>query len=156
MLEINIPGWKSLRLSHLVLDFNGTIACDGRIIVGVKNRIDDLSKSVKVHVITADTFGSVREQLLGTACRLSVIANNDQAEAKLIYVRQLGAEETACIGNGRNDRLMLKEAALGIAVVQTEGASIEALLASDVATCNILDALDLLTHPLRLVAALRS
>jgi soluble P-type ATPase len=49
---------------------------------------------------------------------------------------------------------MLKEAALGIAVVLGEGAAVEALLAADVAAPSIIAALELLTNPLRLVATL--
>lgn len=39
--------------------------------------------------------------------------------------------------------------------MQEEGAAVEALLAADVAARNIVDALELLTHPLRLKATLR-
>ena len=60
------------------------------------------------------------------------------------------------VGNGRNDRLMLKEAALGIAVLQAEGAAAEALLAADVVAPDILAALDLLLAPEGLIATLRS
>jgi soluble P-type ATPase len=75
---------------------------------------------------------------------------------KLKYIQQLGPDGVACIGNGRNDRLMLKEAALGIAVLQEEGAATQTLMAADVVAPSILAALDLLIHPLRLVATLRS
>jgi soluble P-type ATPase len=60
------------------------------------------------------------------------------------------------VGNGRNDRLMLKAAALGIAVLQKEGAAASALAAADLVLPNITDALDALEHPLRLIASLRS
>ena len=60
------------------------------------------------------------------------------------------------VGNGRNDRLMLKEAALGIALLQAEGAAVEALLAADVVAPDILAALDLLLAPDGLIATLRS
>ena len=59
------------------------------------------------------------------------------------------------MGNGRNDRLMLKEAALGVAVMLAEGVFTETLTAADVVCRDILDALNLLTNPLRLVATLR-
>lgn len=156
MLDIPIPGQKSLHLFHLALDYNGTIANDGHLIYGVKERLEYLSRSLEIHVLTADTFGNVREELSGVACRLFVIGADNQAQAKLNYIRPLGLERSVCIGNGRNDRLMLTEAALGIAVVQAEGAAVEAILAGDVVTYSILDALDLLTHPLRLTATLRS
>jgi soluble P-type ATPase len=61
----------------------------------------------------------------------------------------------AAIGNGRNDQLMLAAAALGIAVVQEEGAAIESLSAADVVLPDIRSALDLLLFPKRLIATLR-
>jgi soluble P-type ATPase len=156
VIEINIPEFGALVLQHLVLDFNGTLACDGCLLPGVKERLHVLAEKLQVHVITADTFGKARDALLGVPCTLSILSPAQQAEAKLAYVQQLGAARSACIGNGRNDRLMLKEAALGIAVVQEEGAAITTLLAADVATTGILDALDLLINPLRLIATLRA
>jgi soluble P-type ATPase len=63
------------------------------------------------------------------------------------------------VGNGRNDQLMLKEAALGIAVILEEGAAAATLNATlnaaDVVCTHIVSALELLTNPLRLMATLR-
>jgi soluble P-type ATPase len=156
MIDINIPGHGTLKLSHLKLDYNGTIACDGHILQGVKERLADLSIPLDVHVLTADTFGSVREALSCVVCHVEVISQKDQAKAKLEYVKRLGLENCVCMGNGRNDRLMLKNAALGVATVQAEGSAVDAVLAADIVVGNILDALDLLRHPLRLTATLRS
>ena len=63
---------------------------------------------------------------------------------------------SAAAGNGRNDRKMLKAAALGIAVIQREGAAAETVAAADVVSSSILDALELLQNPKRLLATLRS
>ena len=156
MLEVTIPGYKTLLLSFLVLDYNGTIACDGRLIAGVKERLETLSENVSIHILTADTFGSVQEEMTGIPCEVVVIAKENQTQAKVDYVRQLGCQKTAAVGNGRNDALMVKEAVLGIVVIQEEGAAGETLLSADIATRSILDALDLLLHPLRLTATLRS
>lgn len=156
MLEIAIPGGNALELKHLVLDYNGTIACDGALIDGVAERLADLSRELEVHVLTADTFGSVQQQLAGISCRLSIIAKDNQDQAKKNYVQELGLANCVCVGNGRNDRLMLQEAALGIVVIQAEGAAVAAVTAADVVTTSVLDALDLLLHPLRLAATLRS
>jgi soluble P-type ATPase len=60
------------------------------------------------------------------------------------------------IGNGRNDVNMLAEAALGIAVMGPEGTSSEAVRAADVVVMSINEALDVLLHPERLKATLRS
>jgi soluble P-type ATPase len=156
VLDIDIPGWKRARLAHLVLDYNGTLAFDGRALSGVKPLLAALSRDIEIHVVTADTFGTAQAMLADFACRLSVLEPQDQAAAKLAYVERLGASQTVCIGNGRNDRLMLEAAALAIAVVQGEGAAIEAILASDVVAPDILTALELLTQPRRLIATLRS
>lgn len=115
-----------------------------------------LATTLSIHILTADTFGSVRETLSGIPCQLAIIPVDHQAEAKLAYVAELSPETCVCIGNGRNDRLMLKQAALGIALVQAEGAAAEAVRAADVLTPGIIEALDLLSHPLRLTATLRS
>ena len=34
MIEIDIPGYRTFRFQHLVLDVNGTIAKDGQLIAG--------------------------------------------------------------------------------------------------------------------------
>lgn len=155
MLEIDIPGKGTLKLSHLVLDYNGTVACDGHLLPGVQERLALLSAYLDVHLLTADTFGSVKEEMSGINCRMAVIGKEDQALAKRNYIDTLGSGNCVCIGNGRNDRLMLKSAALGVAVVQAEGAALDAVLAADVVIGNIGDALDLLRFPLRLAATLR-
>jgi len=156
VLAVDIPGGRSLRLEHLVLDYNGTLACDGILLDGVKPRLENISRQLQIHVITADTFGQARTALAGVACELSVLQEGRQDVGKHSYVENLGADCVAAIGNGRNDRLMLKAAALGIAVVQIEGAALATLRAADVVVPNIIAALELLQHPLRLVATLRS
>jgi soluble P-type ATPase len=156
MIEIDVPGNKKFRLEHLVLDYNGTIAFDGALIDGVKESLAELSKMLTVHVITADTFGSVEKALKDIHCKLAVIPLNHQDVAKLEYVKTLGCDKTASMGNGLNDRLMLKASALGVVVIQGEGAAFETLAAADVVCTDIRSALSLLSNPLRLVATLRS
>ncbi len=155
MIEINLPGAQLLRLSHLILDYNGTLAADGSLLPGVAERLEILAKHLEIHILTADTFGSVRNQVAHLPVQLAVIPPEKQAQAKAAYLEKLGPANAAAIGNGRNDALMLKEAALGIAVMQTEGAATAALLAAEVVTSEIVDALDLLLHPDRLKATLR-
>jgi soluble P-type ATPase len=156
MIEVNVPGYKSIRLEHLVLDHNGTLAVDGILITGVKTCLEELSGKLKVHVVTADTFGKARAQLEGMPCDLTVLPPGEQDQGKLAFVQSLGSHHTACIGNGRNDRLMLKEAALGIAVILAEGAAGVTVAAADVVCVGIVQALELLLNPLRLTATLRS
>jgi soluble P-type ATPase len=156
MLRHDIPGFGPLRIEHLVLDYNGTLALDGRLIPGVRPRLRALARLMKLHVVTADTFGTVRRALRGVPCRTAVLGAQGQDRAKRDFVRRLGAARTVCIGNGRNDRLMLRAARLGLVVVESEGAAGEAVMAADVVSPSIVDALDLLLHPLRLTATLRT
>lgn len=156
MVSIEIPGYGALRISHLVLDYNGTLAVDGKLLPGVKGRLRKLSDDVRLHILTADTFGRARSELQGVPCDLVILGAQSQDRAKAGYVRRIDSATTACIGNGRNDRLMLRAAALGIAVIQAEGAASSALLEADVVVKDVCDALDLLLNPLRLVAGLRT
>lgn len=78
MLETIIPGHKTLLLSYLVLDYNGTIACDGRLINGVRERLEELSKSLSIHILTADTFGSVQKEMTGIPREVVVIGKENR------------------------------------------------------------------------------
>lgn len=156
MLSITIPGFGELKLNHLVLDYNGTLAVDGEPISGVKERLNRLSSNLTIHVLTADTFGTVRQKLKDWSCSVDVLCKDHQDEAKCRFVENLGAESTVCIGNGKNDRLMISTAALGIAVIMEEGASMKSVMAADLVFTHITHALDILTNPLRLTASLRS
>lgn len=155
MIEITIPGHQTLKLSHLVLDYNGTLALDGKLLNGVRERLETLSDRLQIHVVTADTFGNARSHLSGLPCQLVILPVETQDAQKRDYITQLGSETTVCLGNGCNDRLMLKAAALGIAVIEGEGAAVEAILASDIVCPDIGAALDLLENPMRLIATLR-
>jgi soluble P-type ATPase len=156
MITFTIPGYKTLEIQHLVLDYNGTLAVDGQLMDGVRGCLEVLSRDLSVHVITADTFGKVATGMQGIPCKISVLPPGNQDLAKLEYVKKLGAENTASMGNGRNDRLMLKESALGIAVILGEGAASVTLASADVVCLGIVQALELLMNPLRLTATLRS
>ncbi len=156
MIEIIVPGYRTLCLQHLVMDYNGTLAQDGRLLECVKPRLDSLVALIHLHVITADTFGQAKANLSSLPCEVVILEAENQAQGKLAFVKSLGGDQVVAIGNGRNDRLMLEAAALGIALVQEEGASTETLLAADVVMPDILSALDMLLFPKRLIATLRS
>ena len=155
MIKIHIPGYQTLELRYLVLDYNGTLAHDGELLPGVDEALATLAEMVEIHIVTADTFGRARAQLEGVPCRLTVLPAAGQDRSKARYVRRLGAKWTASIGNGRNDRLMIRQAALGIVVVQGEGAAAETVKAADVICPTVASAFGLLRNSDRLVATLR-
>ncbi len=156
MLQIDIPSRGVLCCQDLVLDYNGTLAVDGRLLPGVQKRLQLLAEQVRVHVITADTFGSVAREVASLPCRLAIIPANEQDAAKYRYGQEWGLETLVAIGNGRNDQQLLKAAGLGIAIMQAEGVSTGAVLAADLLVPDILAALDLLLLPQRLIATLRN
>ena len=156
MIETTIPGYTELKLKHLVMDYNGTLACDGMLLAGVKECLQTLAGMLDIYVLTADTFGKARSELKGIPSKLAILPQDKQEIGKLEYIEKLGLENVVCIGNGRNDRLMLKASALGIAVILEEGVAVETLLSADVVCTGIVSALKLLTNPLRLTATLRS
>jgi len=155
MIELSIPGRGGLMIEHLVSDVNGTLALDGQLLDGLAKRIAGLRDRVTVHLVTADTLGRqdlIDRQLALTAVRLQP---GQEAEQKAAYVRGLGAEKVAAVGQGANDEAMLREAALGICVLSKEGAAAGTLLAADIVVPDIFAALDLLDKPLRIIATLR-
>ncbi len=155
MIKIEVPGGEILTLENLVLDYNGTIAKDGHLLPGVAELLTELAECIHVHVITADTFGTVCQALAPIPCKQALLKGAYQDQGKLDFVNELGPSQTVAIGNGRNDYLMIKAAALGIAVIQDEGAWVGTIQAADVICKSVVAALELLKYPMRLKATLR-
>ncbi len=151
-----IPGRETIEIKNVVLDYNGTIAIDGKLIEGVAKSINELSGNINFHILTADTFGTVEKELADVNCEVVIISKNNQDTSKLDYVLSLDKEKTLCVGNGKNDRLILKESVLGIAVIQSEGTFVESLLAADIVCLSILDVFEFFKSPDRLKATLRN
>jgi P-type E1-E2 ATPase len=159
MIEIDIPGNRTLRLKHLVLDVNGTLALDGELLSGVAERLAALTNQLEIHLLTANTHGRQKEidrQLALTATILPPPAPpGTQQSLKAAFVEKLGAQVVAAVGNGNNDAGMIRAAGSGIAVLGPEGLAGQALTAADLVCTSVNDALDLLLHPNRLRATLR-
>jgi P-type E1-E2 ATPase len=152
-IEVTIPGRRRLlRIEHVVFDFNGTLAVEGRLVRGVPARLRRLAALCHVVVMTADTFGTVRRALARLPVTVHIVRDGSE---KRQFVESLGRAVVAAVGNGTNDALMLRTAALGIVVIGDEGASGEAVRAATVVTRDINAAIDLLLKPQRLVATLR-
>lgn len=155
MIKFNVPGIGEYAIEHLVMDVNGTLAVDGQLINGVAEKIAVLRNQLTIHLLTADTHGKqsiIDEQLELTAVR---IAPGGETTQKAEYVRKLGFEKTAAVGQGANDAEMLAAAQLGICVMSVEGVARETLFSADLVAPDILSALELLEKPLRIAASLR-
>ena len=153
---VEIPGRETLEIKDIVFDYNGTIAIDGKLIGDVSKNINELSSSFNFYVITADTYGTVKKELENTNCKVITIPALSQDMAKLDFVKELGLNTCLSVGNGRNDKLMLKETILGIAILQDEGLCTETLLNSDILVKSIFDVFAFLKDSNRLIATLRN
>ncbi len=159
MISIEIPGRdKPLEIDKLVLDYNGTIAVDGRLAEGVKERIRALSEKMEVYVLTADTHGTARAQCepLGVTIRTFPHAGAAVCKEEIVDEFREDGARVCAVGNGFNDVQMMNTADFGIAVLDAEGMYAGLLTGADVLVRSAADALDLLLKPDRLRATLRS
>ena len=145
MLMIAVPGERELRLEHLVLDANGTLTDRGALLDGVADAVRALRAHMRVHVLTADTFGTAERVAVELGATFTRV---DTGEDKRRHVERLGPRACAAIGNGANDAAMLRAVALGIAVLGPEGTSVAAATAARVLCRSIREALELLATPL--------
>lgn len=155
MLTIKIPGREELTLSHLVLDYNGTIAQDGFLIDGIAPRLKALCRDLQICVITADTHGTAAARCQGLPLKVLTFPTTRVGEIKAAQVAALSGG-VVTIGNGFNDMGMSEKADLSICVIGAEGCCGALLSRCDVVVTSILDALDLLLKPDRLRATLRT
>jgi len=155
MLELDIPGFGPIRLEHLVSDYTGTLSVGGKLIAGIGQRLNSISDFLNIHILTADTFGMARAELDGVNCDVHILEGANHDIKKEDYVKKLGTDKVMALGNGTNDRRMLKAAKIGVAVCLAEGCSIDAVSSADILVTSASDALDLLLNPKRLKATLR-
>ena len=155
MLTINIPGREEMTLSHLILDYNGTIAEDGEIIESIRPRLEALSKVLFIYVITADTHGTAAKKCEGLPLQVLTFPTTEVGAIKAQEAQKCTGG-VITIGNGFNDIQMSDVADLSICVIGKEGCCGALLMHTDVVVTSIDDALDLLLKTGRLRATLRT
>ena len=156
MITVKIPGSATLELQHLVMNFNGTLSSRGKLMPNVVKMVARLQDRLSVHVLTEDDPKQVEEELRGLIPVISVHLQASTDEEKISFIRFLGSGSVVVLGNSEADLVMMDEAALSIALIQNEEASIDTMLAADVICSDVYTAIDLLMDPERLVAALQS
>ncbi len=154
MIVIQRPGQDLLEMDFILMDFEGTLAQDRRVDPKAKDKINLLSKRMKIYILAKGEKEVVEDVLKKVKAEVIYLREREPAQRKLSLLRQLGARRTVAIGNGVDDALMLEEAGLGICLLGREGASVEAMQKADVVVTNILDALDFILKPLRQEATL--
>lgn len=154
-MRIEIPGYKELELSCLVLDYNGTIAVDGTIPAAVRERLTALADELEIFIVTADTHGTAKKVCEGLPVEIYTFPSGDAMHEKEKILEKLGKEHCVCMGNGRNDILMCRAAELSIAVMDVEGMCGALMAEADVCVRSMEEGLDLLRYKKRLIATLR-
>lgn len=151
LVRLELPDGPRL-FTRLALDYTGTLSLDGRLIPGVAERLKALSESLEILVLTADTFGTVREEMARLPVEVRLVEEGGD-KARILASFESG--DTVAIGNGRNDLPMLDAADLGIAILGPEGTAAGLLESADLIVRDIKEALDLLLNPRRVKATLR-
>jgi soluble P-type ATPase len=71
-------------------------------------RLNKLAELVKVHILTADTFGKARAELKDIKCEVHILSGENHDVQEEEFVNKLGADSVVAFGNGNNDRKMLR------------------------------------------------
>jgi soluble P-type ATPase len=150
-MQTIIPNYGQINLKYLILDYNGTLAIDGRPIVS-KDQITRLSHLYEIVVLSGNTFSGIKDHLDDYPLKVVVTpTGQDKAD----YIQSLGPTACIAIGNGNIDVPMLEAAGLSIAVIGQEGCASRAVLSSDILVTAIQDAFDIISNEDKLHAVLK-
>ncbi|MDW7671547.1 MAG: ATPase P [Bacillota bacterium] len=155
-MEITIPGRGKVHIKQAVFDYNGTLATDGRMCQGVREVLTLLTEYMQVVVLTADTYGTVAQELEGTGVKLHRFPSERAGLSKRNFVADNNPQTTLTVGNGLNDLPMTEISCLSIAVIGSEGCHGKLLAAADIVVKDVMDVFALLKNPDRIKATLRS
>lgn len=154
-MRIEIPGREPLEIQNLLLDYNGTIAKDGKIPEALYPKLRALALKLNLIILTADTYGTVEKEASALGLQVRRFPRENAAREKYRILKEQEGQ-SLCIGNGFNDIEMCREADLAFAVLDAEGMAARLLPHCDVLCRSSAEALDLLLNPRRLIATLRS
>ena len=147
---MEIPNYGRIMAKTVIFDLNGTLGVEGKVRKDIKELLKELSEKYEIVVLSSDTFGTLKDEFNELDIKIERVKDgNEKLQKALEYEPYIG------VGNGNNDVRMLENAELAICVIGEEGASVEALLASDVVVKDIRDAINLLLNEKRLIATLR-
>ena len=155
MINVEVPGRKAISLVGVLFDMNGTLTVDGVLGDEERRLLTQLGERLRVYVLTADTFGTAANVFAGLPLELRKLTSNCGHLEKKAFLAGLGSGVHAAVGNGFNDHLMLREAALGVCVLGQEGAHPQTLNNADLVVPSAIDAIKLFLNPRRIVAGLR-
>ncbi len=156
MLDLTIPGFGELRIKHILIEYDGTLAIEGSLIDGVYPHLIALSKQFELHILLNDTYHTARKELSRLPCQFITMPDENQTSAKNDYLMKLGPDNTIAIGNSHSAQLMLEKARIGIAVLSRLGLSAPSLSHATLLVPEIHAAFFILRDERRLIATLRT
>jgi soluble P-type ATPase len=146
---------ERIELKYMLLDYTGTLSENGKLMEGIRERLEKLSKKFdRIEILTSDTFHSAEKELAGLNLNINIL-EGEAGHKKLERLRELGAEYCVAIGNGNNDVLMLKAARLSIAVINGDGCFARLINEADIVAKSTNDILDGLIDTRKIVSLLR-
>ncbi|MBA1334795.1 MAG: hypothetical protein HPY66_0415 [Firmicutes bacterium] len=155
MIKIDIPGTGEVEIHNIIFDYNGTLALGGKPVAGVIEGLKVLSRLARLYIVTADTYGTVRDYFRDVPVNVVVVDQPCGTEFKKEFLKKLGPEITAVVGNGRNDLDMVKESCLSIGVIGEEGCFGKTAASCDIIVTSPLHALHVFLNTNRIKATLR-
>lgn len=154
MILIQRPGQEAIEINYILIDFEGTLASDGRVHPKAKDKINLLSKRTKIYILAKGEKEKIQETLRRVKAEIFFVKEEESSSQKLELLLNLGPSRSIVIGNGMDDVRMMEEAGLSMAIIGKEGISGELIQTADLIFTDIIDALDFLLKPLRQKATL--
>jgi len=149
-MEVEVPNYGRISFKAVLFDLNGTLGEAGKVSREVRELLRKLCEKYTVVVLSSDTFGTLGEEMKGLPLRIERVKGGvEKAKIAESY------RPYAAVGNGNNDVAMLEAADLAFCVIGPEGATVDALLASDIAVGDVKDAMKMLLDERKIVATLR-
>lgn len=152
-MKYNPKGVGEIELTNIILDLNGTLAVNGKIAEGVKERLGKLSElGYQIILFTGDQRGNAAQLTAELGISFKKASTSEEKEA---LTKELEVDKTVAIGNARIDIGTFKGTKLRIATVQAEGIHTGILEHVDILVPSINDALDLLINQNTFEATMR-
>lgn len=152
-MKYTIPEVGEIELNKIVLDLNGTLAVNGSLVPGVKEKIAELRKlGFEMTLFTGDQRGNAKDLCEDLDINLKIAKTGQE---KREAMKDFPKENTVAIGNARIDIGTFENARFSIATLQAEGIHTEILNHVDVIVPSIIDAFDLLLDVNRMAATMR-
>jgi soluble P-type ATPase len=152
-MQTSLPRIDNVELNTLILDLNGTISVNGKLIDGVREKLTKLKEiGFSIYVFSGDVRGTARDLCISIGIELKICKSHTEKEEDILA---LSPDSTVAIGNGRIDIGMFRHAKLSIATLQAEGIHPAILPHVDILMTNINEAFDLLLDQETLDATLK-